>query len=268
MIGMPGLIEFDTIEENAKLCHELSLDFLELNMNLPMYNYKIDVDEVKRCLEKYQLKVTFHLAENLDPFELDPILRKASLDNFKEAVRIGTSIGAFLYNMHLSKGIHFTLPDKKVRLYEIYKEEYIQNVKSFIEVVESYDINLCIENTGIHHLDYVKEATDLLLQSDNIHLTYDIGHDITSGYNDRGYYQSRVSEIKHYHIHDGTKDNNHLPLFTGDLDIIGFMKQASDNNATCVVEVKSKEQLTYSINQLRKQYETIFNKTWTDRVES
>lgn len=268
MIGMPALLEFDSIEDNAKLCHELSLDFLELNMNLPMYNYKIDVEEVKSCLDKYQLKVTFHLAENFDPFELDPILRKASLDSFDEAVRIGKAIGAFLYNMHLSKGIYFTLPDKKVNLYEVYKDEYLKNVKDFIQVVESHGIKLCIENTGIHHMAFIREATDLLLQSDHIHLTYDIGHDITSGYNDRMYYHDRVSDIQHYHIHDGTKEENHLPLFTGELDIMKYIKQASDNRASCVVEVKSKKQLTHSINQLKERYETIFNKTWTNRMES
>ena len=35
--GMPTLIETSTVEECAKLCAELGLDFIELNMNLPQY---------------------------------------------------------------------------------------------------------------------------------------------------------------------------------------------------------------------------------------
>lgn len=35
-LGMPTLIEFKTIEQNVDLCKELGLDFIELNMNLPI----------------------------------------------------------------------------------------------------------------------------------------------------------------------------------------------------------------------------------------
>ncbi|WP_259473503.1 hypothetical protein [Clostridium estertheticum] len=33
--GMPTLIETNSIESCVKLCKELGLDFIELNMNLP-----------------------------------------------------------------------------------------------------------------------------------------------------------------------------------------------------------------------------------------
>lgn len=43
--GMPTLIENDTLEDNAKLCNELGLQFVELNMNLPQFqNDVINVD--------------------------------------------------------------------------------------------------------------------------------------------------------------------------------------------------------------------------------
>ena len=35
--GMPVLLELDTLEQNAALCRELGLSFVELNMNLPQY---------------------------------------------------------------------------------------------------------------------------------------------------------------------------------------------------------------------------------------
>lgn len=35
--GMPTLIENRNLEENAELCSELGLDFLELNMNMPIW---------------------------------------------------------------------------------------------------------------------------------------------------------------------------------------------------------------------------------------
>ena len=46
--GMPTLIEPSTLEDCAKLCAELGLDFIELNMNMPQYQLdKIDVDYLK-----------------------------------------------------------------------------------------------------------------------------------------------------------------------------------------------------------------------------
>ena len=35
--GMPTLIELDDLEDAMKLCNELGLSFVELNMNLPQY---------------------------------------------------------------------------------------------------------------------------------------------------------------------------------------------------------------------------------------
>ena len=37
LYGMPTLIECDSLDETIKLCNELKLDFIEINMNLPQY---------------------------------------------------------------------------------------------------------------------------------------------------------------------------------------------------------------------------------------
>lgn len=55
--GMPTLIETSTLEECAKLCAELGLDFIELNMNLPQYQIpKIDIAYFKSIADKYRGK--------------------------------------------------------------------------------------------------------------------------------------------------------------------------------------------------------------------
>lgn len=252
MIGMPALIEYETLEDNLNLCKKLGLDFIELNLNLPMYN-DMNIKETKALLKKYDLKVSIHLSELFNPFELDNVLRKAHLHVFKRAVKTTKELDGILINMHMLPGIHFKLPGKKIYLYETYKETYLLYVKEFITLVKSLDIKkLCIENVGIHDFEYIKEATDLLIASENIHLTYDIGHDITSGYRDRKYFDDNASHIKHYHIHDGTHTNNHLPLFSGDLDIDDFIKKAQSTESTYVIEVKSSTSLTESIRLLKE----------------
>lgn len=252
MIGMPALIEYDSLEENLKLCKELDLEFIELNMNLPMYN-EMDVKAVKALLIEYDVKVSLHLSELFNPFDLDPILRSAHIESFKRIVNFAYKLDANLINMHLLPGIYFKLPTGKVFLNEQYKASYLLYVRQFLDLVTSLPIKkLCIENTGIHNFGFIKEATDILLSSPKIYLTYDIGHDMTSGYNDRAYYTKHISDIIHYHIHDGTASSNHLPLFTGELDIEGFLKRAQDNLSSYVIEVKSSESLIASINSIKE----------------
>lgn len=40
-LGMPTLIEYESLQQNVNLCCELELNFIELNMNLPIYNPEI-----------------------------------------------------------------------------------------------------------------------------------------------------------------------------------------------------------------------------------
>jgi sugar phosphate isomerase/epimerase len=252
MIGMPALIEFDSLEDNLKLCQSLGLDFIELNLNLPMYN-EMNIKETQALLKQYDVKVSIHLSELFNPFELDPILRQAHIDVFKRVVNMANHLDAFLLNMHLLPGIHFKLPSKKVYLYETYNDIYMTYVKDFRQLVESLDVKaLCIENVGIHDADYIQMATDILIASESINLTYDIGHDITSGYKDKAYFTNNQSKIKHYHIHDGNAKKNHLALFTGDLAIEHFVKTAQASGASAVIEVKSSESLITSINLLKE----------------
>ena len=72
--GMPTLIETNTLCECARLCAELGLDFIELNMNLPQYQLqKTDADYFKRIATQYGIYYTIHLDENLNVCDLAEI---------------------------------------------------------------------------------------------------------------------------------------------------------------------------------------------------
>lgn len=54
--GMPTLIEFDTLEQNAQLCSELGLDFIEINMNLPQYQtHNLDSQVLLDLQKRYDI---------------------------------------------------------------------------------------------------------------------------------------------------------------------------------------------------------------------
>ena len=70
--GMPTLIENRTLKENAILCRELGLRFIELNMNFPEYRMDCleQVSELLGIAEQYRLYYTIHLDENLNIADL------------------------------------------------------------------------------------------------------------------------------------------------------------------------------------------------------
>ena len=76
--GMPTLIELENLEENCALCHELGLDFVEINMNFPEFQSEFfAVEKYASLKEKYGIYFTIHLPENLDVAEVNENVRRA-----------------------------------------------------------------------------------------------------------------------------------------------------------------------------------------------
>ena len=62
ILGMPPLIELPDLEDCAKLCRELGLQFVELNMNLPQYQPdQMDVSALSWIAQQYRIGYTLHL---------------------------------------------------------------------------------------------------------------------------------------------------------------------------------------------------------------
>ena len=62
--GMPTLIENKTLTDNIKLCKELGLNFIELNMNFPEYQ----IDKLEGITEFYKAADIKIAIENTDGF--------------------------------------------------------------------------------------------------------------------------------------------------------------------------------------------------------
>lgn len=53
------------------------------------------------------------------------------------------------------------------------------------------------------------------------------------------------------HIHDAISKSNHLPLFTGEIDINEKLRLAEKTGSTCVIETKRAKDLIKSVEDLR-----------------
>ena len=187
--GMPTLIENKTLTENVELCSRLGLNFIELNMNFP--EYQIDklenADYFINAARNKGLYYTIHLDENLNIADFNPLVAEAYLETVRRTVDVAKSFLCLLedkelpmvINMHMHHGIHITLPDSKVQMYERDFDSYMQSFETFRSLCEEWiddsNIRIVIENTDGFRA-YEKKAVEFLLESPVFGLTWDIGH--------------------------------------------------------------------------------------------
>jgi len=252
--GMPTLIELGSLEECAALCCELGLDFVELNMCLPAYQLgplseRLLADTAKR----FGIFFTIHLDDTNTPCDFNGKVASAFTESVLDTIEIAKQTPTPIINMHLSTGSHFTLPDKKVFLFEEYKQQYLDKLAVFRDLCESAvgnsGIMICVENTDAFEHNFGLESLDLLFESPVFGLTFDIGHDASSGFKQRLAIDRHIPKLRHMHIHDANpgKRQDHMALGTGELDLAAYVELAVLRGCTTVIEVKTVQGLRDSV---------------------
>lgn len=258
--GMPTLIELPTTEECAKMCSSLGLQFVELNMNLPQYQLdSINIDELRRIADKYGIYYTIHLDENLNVCDFNPYVSSAYRKTVVETVGVARALNVPVLNMHMATGVYFTLPDRKVFLFDEYRDIYLKRIKDFRDECEKAigdeDIIICVENSD-GYSDFQIEAIDILLESKNFALTFDIGHSHGIGGADEPIIIQRKDRLRHFHFHDALGQKNHLALGDGEIDLKKYYALAEENECRIVLETKTKDGLSKSVDWLRLNIES------------
>ncbi len=253
---MPVLLECDGLTESCELCRSLGLDFVELNMGLPRYQPgSMDPDALKKASEKHGIFFTIHLDGFLNPFDFNPYIAEAARKTVTETLKIAASCTIPLLNMHLSKGDYFTLPDGKVNLYDRYRDEYLASVTRFREECESAagcGVKILIENCS-GFTDFHRSALEILLESPLFGLTFDVGHSFTAGHIDEPLIFANTNRLHHIHFHDADAGRgNHLALGDGTVDKSEILTIARAHNCTVVLETKTADSLTQSVDWLKQ----------------
>ena len=256
-LGMPTLIENRTLEENVRLCNALGLDFIELNRNLPMFQTEQlkNTQALQTIAERYQVYYTIHLDENCNVTDFNPMVADAYINTVIESIRIAKEAGIPLLNLHMNKGVYFTLPHQKIYLFETFRDRYLEKIKSFRErckaEIGSSPILISIENTD-GFCGFQKEAIEILLESSHFSLTWDIGHSHVAGKTDESFLWEHKNRLAHFHMHDAREKENHLALGTGVIGLEDKFALAKERNARCVLETKTIEGLKQSVQWIRE----------------
>ena len=255
-LGMPTMIETTSIEAGAKVCRELGLQFLELNINFPQYLLpELDAAELKRIAQAYGIFYTLHLDDEMSIADFNPYVAQGYCQTVLDAIALSKEVGIKKLNMHMSRGAKYTLPDRVVYFFEAYQEQYFARITAFRDACEKAigdsGVMICVENTA-GFLPFQQKAIEILLESPVFGLTFDIGHNYCAKNADEAWILAHKDRLHHFHIHDakdGTKD--HRTLGTGELDVRRYLSIAESLDCSVVVETKTVESLRESIGWIR-----------------
>lgn len=256
ILGMPTLIETADIDACARLCRKLGLNFIELSMSLPQYTVEaIDTDKFMEIAERYDIFYTIHLDENVNVCDFNTYIAKASMQYIADSISIANQLHSPVINMHLHRGEHFTLPEQKIELFELYSEHYLERIRQFRNLCENVagesDVKICIENCK-GYPGFQREALDILLTSPVFGLTLDIGHNHACEYTDEPYIIENQEHLCHMHMHDALGKKDHLALGTGEINLDKYILLAKKHSCRVVLETKTAEGLTQSVGYLRQ----------------
>lgn len=253
--GMPTLVELNGLEQNAALCRQLGLQFVELNMNLPEYADLARICRKELCAWKKEgVYFTLHLDERMDVCDFNPKVASAYLHTMREALELAGETEIPVLNLHLNPGVYFTLPKEKVYLYAKREAQYLSSLETLRSLVEKYapaGTTVCMENTD-GFTPFMRKGIELLLESPRFALTLDTGHMHCIHDRDQDVYEKHRDRLKHMHLHDAmlVPGKNHLPLGDGELDIRQKLRLAMDCGCRAVIEVKTAQALQASAEKL------------------
>lgn len=253
--GMPYLMECGTVESCAAFCHELGLDFVELNISFPTCRLRdLTPERLRGLTEAHGVYFTLHMDEEANPFAFNELVREGWMETFRRAIALCRASGIPVLNMHMPKGIYITLDGVRNYMYERYREDYLRMVRAFRDecagLLAGSGTVICVENTS-GWLPFEQAAIDLLLEAPCFALTMDIGHDHAAGHADWPFIRARLDCLAHMHAHDCAGKRDHLSLGRGEIDLRQRLGLAVANDARILVEVKTVASLRESVAGLR-----------------
>lgn len=255
--GMPTLVECPDLEACCALGKELGLQFVEFNMSFPQYQLEsVTAATLRRLRERYGLYFTVHMDEQMNPFDFNRRIAEAYTEEMLDVIALAREAGIPRLNLHLMRGVYVTLPGKRIYLYDVYRDEYLKNVRAFAErcekALDGSDTLICMENVDEGLDGFHRAAARRLFEYPHFALTLDVGHARMTGDKDIPFYDEHEDRLRHMHLHNAAA-GPHMPLDEGSIDIQACLRRAERSGSTVVVEVKTIEGLRRSCEWLRAQ---------------
>jgi len=137
--GMPALIENRNLEETVSLCRELGLQFIELNMNFPLYQLG-QLENTAYFLQlarENHIYFTIHLSEDLNVCDFNPEVAGAYRRTVIRALEAAEKIKAECPKVHIvlvTAYVNYALDGYKVKASRfLLKDDLEQTLSECVE---------------------------------------------------------------------------------------------------------------------------------------
>ena len=256
ILGIPSLLELGEVEQQCRFAVSLGLQFIELNLDLPQFQPDVlPVLKLKELAKHYELSFSLHLPENLDLALFQEESRSGNLQYLKNIFSWAAKSEIKVAVLHLPQGVHFSLPEGKVLLYDNFFERFQTNLlysfESVSKAASAANVTICLENTGSWQQKCISRVLPELLKLPNIAVCYDLGHAMRGG-NAGLLWNTYQSSIRHLHLHQAENGRDHLPIDSLSDGLRQCLQLAEERNLPAVIEVKTAEALRESEIFLRK----------------
>ena len=226
----------------------LGFDYLELAMDPPMAHYSIlsaNSSAIIRALKDNGLGLVCHLPTFLSTADLTESLRRASVEEMRQSLRVAADLGAKKAVLHPSMAVGmgaYVLDTVKQFAYEF--------LGIMVNAASQLDMTICLENMMPRNMLGVEpdDFAELFRALPTLKLTLDTGHaNIGAPEGDR--LQELIRQFGHRLGHLHFSDNrgyrdDHLPVGKGSVNFNRLLQgiKATGYNDTLTLEVFTDDQ--------------------------
>lgn len=244
---------FPVLEE-VEFVGKNNFDFLDLTLEAPRsQNEDISIAPLKKKLKEYNLKVVGHTSPFLPWASQVKSLRKASLRELKENMKIFSELGVSKVNIHS----HWYQPNCSV--HDIVQRN-IESLAELLEEADKHSLKLMLEHQPNGSLNQPSDLLPIFSALPKLNFHLDVGHANVAGQGKNlteQFLKNFGKKLLHVHFSDnkGLMDD-HLPLGAGKIDwkeVIELLKSRNyDDTITLEIFIKNRDLLIYSKDYLRK----------------
>jgi len=219
--------------------------FLEEDQAVPE---NIEVEKVKKLLQKYELEAVGHVAWYLPIGSPIRSLREAAVEEAARYFEVFNRLGVKLVT------IHANWPSRMFSAREGIKFQ-VETLRELVGEAEKHNLKLMYEPIDTPE-DNVKNISMILNQVSGLFLQIDVGHANLFGRRPEQFIKRFHGKIKHVHLHDNDRSRDlHLPLGCGDIDwarTLKVLKKYYDGTITLEIFSRDKDYVLLSKEKLRK----------------
>lgn len=262
--GCPTKPSEDVVGEIEKI-GKLGFDFVEISIEGPKA-FPEDLRKRKagilRMLKKYKMFALGHTMWWCDlgsPYEN---VRKAWVQEGKNAIDIAHELGIKLVNFHFDVGpMLLIFKDRKIRNKIL--DNHVKSLRELVEYGKRHEMKVVLENgllTGLlasGHPD-IESYKYIVDRVEDLDVNLDIGHAFIHGgmKNVLNFISTFRKRIEHIHLHDNRgKTDDHFPLGLGDIDyekIIKALKKIGyDKTITFEVFSRNRDMAAGSVKKFK-----------------